>query len=411
MSKRDQSDYLHLGRTVIENHFRTERKKSKGAPVLNQITAFIARHFWSWIYYYLDSRFGKPHPYPTYPETGDRGVYPLPGRNGVRLAVCADWGTNTAESRQIADRMRSHEPDYTIHLGDTYYVGEPKEIAANFLDPGSPWYRGPLGSFAVLGNHEMYAKGSAFFENLLPTMGPAAAPGRALLGQRAGYFCLENAHWRLLGLDTGYHSIGKPILELLPRFQPDCRLDDTLVQWLKNVVRVGEDQRGLVLMTHHQYISAFNEPEYTVPARQLAELIGEDRPVIWIWGHEHRFSLYEKFSMKNGLTAYGRCIGHGGMPIEIKTDARKPGNKGYDRLVMVDDRVRPGVGAPKGDPLGWNGYAVLTVNGPELTIEYCDAERSLFSETWTSEMRGTVTVDPHCPLKPVSGKQWQDAVR
>jgi hypothetical protein len=421
---RDQSDYLNLGRSVLANHLRTEAKKSKDAPVLNQITAFISRHFWTWIYYYLDSRFGKPHPYPEYPSVGDQGVYPLgtspvPGRRGVTLAICADWGTNTSESCHIAGRMHSHTPDYTIHLGDTYYVGEPKEIAANFLDPGSPWVRGPLGSFAVLGNHEMYAKGSAFFDKLLPTLGIAGAGQDRLLGQKAGFFCLENDHWRILGLDTGYHSIGKPILELLPWFQPDCRLDDALVRWLKEVVRVGEDRRGLVVMTHHQYISAFNEPEYTEPARQLAALIGEDRPVLWLWGHEHRFSLYERFSLKGCITAYGRCIGHGGMPVEVHTNTRNPKRQGNDRLVMVDDRIRKGEGSAK-DPLGWNGYALLHVDGPELTLEYCDAEGSLFTESWTSnpgaqggpgELRGRIQVAPHCPLHTVPGKDWNDAVR
>ena len=436
---RDQSDYLNLGRSIIGNHLRTESKKSKDTPVLNQITAFISKHFWTWIYYYMDSRFGKPHPYPEYTSSGDQGVYPLgtspvSGRRGVTLAICADWGTNTSESCHIAGCMHSHTPDYTIHLGDTYYVGEPKEIAANFLNPGSPWVRGPLGSFAVLGNHEMYAKGSAFFDNLLPTLGiaappaaaaptaaplpaatsPAPAPGGAprLLGQKAGFFCLENDHWRILGLDTGYHSIGKPVLELLPWFQPDCRLDDAVVRWLKEVVRVGEDQRGLVVMTHHQYISAFDEPEYTVPARQLAALIGETRPVLWLWGHEHRFSLYEKYAMQGGLTAYGRCIGHGGMPVEVNTNTRNPKRQGNARLVMVDDRIRTGEGSAK-DPLGWNGYALLHIDGPELTIEYCDAERSLFTESWTSPggLKGSIQVAPHCPLKPVAGKEWNDAVR
>lgn len=410
---RSPSDYLHLGRTLLENHLRTETQKSKGAPVLNKITDFIGRHFWTWIYYYADSRFGKPHPYPDYTGQADQGVYPLgasprSGREGVCLAICADWGTNTPESCQIAGQMRTHDPDYTIHLGDTYFVGEPKEIAANFLDPGSPWVRGALGSFAVLGNHEMYAKGTAFFDNLLPTLGVGCR------GQTAGFFCLENDHWRILGLDTGYHSIGKPVLELLPWFQPDCHLDDALVRWLSDVVRIGEDNRGLVLMTHHQYISAFDEPEYTKPAQQLSKLIGQDREVVWLWGHEHRFSVYGKFSMPGGLTAYGRCIGHGGMPVEVNTNGLKPQKMGYSRLVMVDDRVRKGEGGEK-DPLGWNGYVTLGVKDAELTIEYFDAGQTLFKETWVREeekkLRGNIQVGPGCPLKPIEGKVWEDAVR
>lgn len=423
LRQRTQSDYTHLGRSIIGNHFRTETKKSKGAPVLNKLTDFISRRIWSWLYYYLDSRFGRPHPYPDYTNAPDNGVYQL-SPDPVVLALCADWATNTAESCAVASRMREHRPDYTLHLGDTYFVGEPKEIAANFLDPGSPWIRGPRGSFAVLGNHEMYAKGSAFFDKLLPTLGIADGPAAgapvhaagapAFRGQHAGFFCLENTHWRILGLDTGYHSIGRPILELLPWFQPDCRFDDKLVRWLRDTVKPGQDDRGLVLLTHHQYITAFNEPEYTIPAAQLATLIGEDREVLWLWGHEHRFSLYSKFSMPGGLAAYGRCIGHGGMPVEIKTNRPRAGKKGSPHLVMVDARSRKKDNR-NDDPLGYNGYAILTLDGPTLHIDYCDTQTHLFRETWVRDgskaLKGEIQVDPHCPLQPVKGKEWTDAVR
>jgi hypothetical protein len=413
LPSRRQSDYLHLGRRIFANHFRTEINKSNNAPRLNKITDFISRRVWSWLYYYVKSRFGRPHPYPGYTGTQDRGIYPLghsplPGREGVCLAICADWATDTPQSRKISGRMRTHLPDYTVHLGDTYFVGEPKEIAVNFLAPGAPWGRGNLGSFAVLGNHEMYAQGISFFNDLLPTLG---LRGR---GQQAGYFCLENDYWRILGLDTGYHSIGKPVLELLPWFAPDCALDEGLVRWLRDDVRIGEDQRGLVLFTHHQYITSFNEPEYMKPASQIAALIGEHREVLWLWGHEHRFSVFEKVSLKGGLTAYGRCIGHGGMPVEVDSNKRKSGKQGYSRLVAVDDRVCPDIGI-HGDPLGYNGYVVMNVNGPELRVEYHDENRELFRERWISDgkgaLKGSIEVPPDCPLRPVTGKDWPDAVR
>ncbi len=53
------------------------------------------------------------------------------------------------------------------------------EIKENFLgEPTSPyppvkWPQGKLGSFALSGNHEMYARGNGYFDAILPKMGLA----------------------------------------------------------------------------------------------------------------------------------------------------------------------------------------------------------------------------------------------
>jgi len=121
-------------------------------------------------------------------------------------------------------------PHYTIHLGDVYYVGVKDEVEENCL--GQPdanhsftpclWPWGSVGSFALNGNHEMYALGEAYFEVFLPTLGLRPAPGVKPGGQKASFFCLENKFWRVIGLDTGYNSIGVPILEYI--LSPSCKL-------------------------------------------------------------------------------------------------------------------------------------------------------------------------------------------
>ncbi len=46
-----------------------------------------------------------------------------------------------------------------------------KEIACNFNSTfGAPWPYGKTGSFALLGNHEMYSSGKTYFTHLLPYM-------------------------------------------------------------------------------------------------------------------------------------------------------------------------------------------------------------------------------------------------
>jgi len=52
------------------------------------------------------------------------------------------------------------------------------------------------------GNHEMYARGMAYFDVFLPRLGLAGGTP-----QQASFFCLENDHWRFIALDTGYNSV------------------------------------------------------------------------------------------------------------------------------------------------------------------------------------------------------------
>jgi len=158
------------------------------------------------------------------------------GTNGeIRIALAGDWGTGTDEAAKVADEIVACGPHYSIHLGDVYYVGDPTEVGANFLDIPNPrfpykpckWPQGTEGAFALNGNHEMYARGFGYFDLILPALGLRGSPR----GQGASYFCLENDDWRIIALDTGYNSVGVPILEQF--IQPDCALPPTLIEWLR----------------------------------------------------------------------------------------------------------------------------------------------------------------------------------
>jgi hypothetical protein len=56
--------------------------------------------------------------------------------------------------------------------------------------------------FCLDGNHEMYARGFAYFDRILPALGPMLH-GKPC-AQKASFFCLENEYWRIIGLDTAY---------------------------------------------------------------------------------------------------------------------------------------------------------------------------------------------------------------
>ena len=192
---------------------------------------------------------------------------------------------------------------------------------------------------------------------------------------------------------------------------PSCKLPPKLVNWLRDVVKPSGDKRGLILLSHHQYNSAF-EDRYEKAARQLAEFI--DRPVLWFWGHEHRLALYGSWEGKNGITTFGGCVGHGGMPIQDFYKLPR-GNYKDRHLVTYDARPNRWAGLVK---IGFNGYVNLRFNGNQLSIDYLDIKgTSLLTEEWevdtaSGELKGlgvTSKVDLDVPgglnLPPVSAIQ------
>ncbi|MCI0330116.1 MAG: metallophosphoesterase [candidate division Zixibacteria bacterium] len=394
VDKRASKELTGLMRAPSQNHWRTQKdiRKSQALPDRSRfyrLADFLKLQLFDWVYHYFKSRFGSKHPFVTYP-TGESGIYPLgashPAGGKVKVSLVADWATRTKTSEEIAKQVGAFDPDYTIHLGDTYYVGTRDEINQNFFDVVQ-WPLGRLGSFALNGNHEMYARGKAYFKNLLPRLGPREEPGEKFLEQKASFFCLQNDFWRIIGLDTGYKSVGFPILEKIWPFTPKCEFPEPLVKWLTKQLNLSEqnDRRGMILLTHHQYVSAF-ESSYHKPGEQLAEVFGRERPALWFWGHEHRFALYGKTVNKNGIPAYGRCIGHGGMPVEL---GKQPDIKDAARFKLVLYDERPNSKAedmPADIQVGFNGYANLIFEGNQLAIEYRDIEKNLLvAEAWEVE--------------------------
>jgi hypothetical protein len=375
--------YLDLGHTEIENHAKTqleiyEKHVKDTSSVTNVISEFFKTNLFGFAWHYLRSRFGPRHAYQAYPLNGDSGVYALqssiPSREELSIALLSDWASDTAESDKVAHLVAKYAPDYTIHMGDIYFVGSPKEVEENFTAPHASWYYGASGSLALSGNHEMYSNGNAFFQHLLPAM--YVQEGDVKKTQQAGFFCLENEHWRIIGIDTGYTSVGRPFVEILS--PPDCHLRKEQIDWLRDVVRLGDpdDKRGIVILSHHPYISAFRE-EYVKPGQQLLELMGPSkRPVVWFWGHDHRLVVYNAGTNGNGVYAFGRCIGHGGLPVETAL----PEINEVAKIDLYDTRTRTVI---KRHSLGYNGFVRLVLKGTALHAEYLDLEDTLvYEESW-----------------------------
>lgn len=399
-------DYRTLPRSMARSHWRTQADLLKRrAP--HKLRDYMEVQVLKWLFHYIKSRFGRKHPLPdyrTYPE--DDGIYPLragrqedgtPRGEEVRVSLVGDWATGTVEADSVGRSIRRFDPHFTIHLADIYYVGAPFEVRENFFDLVE-WPLGSVGSFALNGNHEMYARGVGYFRHLLPELGLTVNEGAPPVPQKTSFFCLENDYWRVIGLDTAYHSVGVPFFEKI--IKPSHKLPDKQIAWLRNTLSLGQDDsRGIVLLSHHQYYSAF-EGAHQRAGKQLQKFLS--RPVLWFWGHEHRMAVYGKSAVKSGIEAYGRCIGHGGMPVE-KID-ESPEKRASDLgLVLFDHRVRGSLGVEPTAPYttsvqpieyGYNGFANLRFLNDELQVEYRDhTDALLLDERWrvdraTGELEG-----------------------
>ena len=388
---KDLKPLLNLPRSPAGSYLRravARRRERSHYP----LAALLHREFLTWVLEYAGHRLGLRHPFPVYENGEDRGIFPLGDdtviggspdpRGEVRVALAGDWGSGTDEAGEVARQMMRFCPHYTIHLGDVYYVGDGGEVQENCLGIPDPrhsfkpgrWPAGSVGTFALNGNHEMYALGYGYFDVFLPALGMRPCPGGAPAGQRASFFCLRNDHWILVGLDTGYNSIGIPGLEIF--FQPDSRLPDPLVAWVREQVRPLVGGRGVILLSHHQYYSVF-DVNFPVPAAQLADVF--ERPVLWLWGHEHRLAIYGRHRLGRGLEAYGRCLGHGGMPVLLNTP---PAPTAWP-MVLYDNRPYP---SDEHISVGYNGFAILTLSGNRLTIDYRDLKNAqVVTEAWETD--------------------------
>jgi Calcineurin-like phosphoesterase len=272
--------------------------------------------------------------------------YDLPGN--AKVALFADWATGEPPALSIKSEIEKRSPDYTIHLGDTYYAGFEDEIRHNLV---SCWPGGvQIGrSFTLNGNHEMYGGGNAYF-NLLP-----------LFGQSASYFNLGNESWRLIGLDTSWteRAGDAPASSW-------GELVDFEVEWFAAQVQHAQafdPLARIILLTHHQLFSAFDGDDLGQYLRaQLGPFLNQGAIDVWFWGHEHKGIVYAE---NDTYKVKARCIGHGGFP-----DNPSSGTAAHiDRfpVAWIEKRTEP-----TNAWYGMRGFALLTFDGPKLGVDYID---------------------------------------
>ena len=411
--RKDLGNFLGPFHSGFASHFRAGGS-GYSTSEYDPLDAFLPGRLLKWVPHVMRYWFHKKHPYRDHsdPARGN-GVYKI--ENKTSLGILGDWGTGTDEAHAVAQQAVAAHPDYTVHLGDVYYVGDATEVRENFFgEKTSPYLpvkfpMGAKGGFALMGNHEMYARGSGYYNSILPRMGLRAAPGTNPAspptpesssdwgsGQWASFFSLENDYWRIIAIDTAYNSTafdwGKmpffqrsKLIRKSLHFKPKCEIPAPMLDWLRTTINPDADRRGLILLSHHGPHSSFSD-WYRFPAMQLAQII--HRPVLWFWGHEHKVAIYGKFAVPEGIECYGRCVGHAGMPVERGWDPDIDCNLlAWDnRLYKNDENISAGV----------NGHANLRFDGPSLHVDYVDLTgQIIFTEDWRVDLNSGALTGPN----------------
>ena len=275
----------------------------------------------------------------------DEGGTPKSLKNKTRIALLSDWGTGMYGGPVCAESIEKDKDfDVLLHLGDVYYSGDVDEVKERFL---KFWPQVPKAlNRALNANHEMYSGGYGYFDHILPAF-----------KQASSYFALQNDHWLLVGLDTGYS---------------EHELHGSQAKWLLDLVRNAGDRR-VVLFSHHQPYSLY-EKQGAKLVSQLGPLLEARKIHAWYWGHEHRCVVHDPHALW-GLR--GRCVGHSGFPYfrdEFKNPLTEPGWQSMPSKNLVPGaRVLDGPNRyveSKGSKYGPNGYVVLEFDDRDLRERY-----------------------------------------
>jgi Calcineurin-like phosphoesterase len=280
----------------------------------------------------------------------------------ARLIVVGDWGTGLPRARDVAtvmaeevvDALKSGRQAHVVHLGDVYYSGLPEECESHVLAPGmwpvtAEQANGGVTSWSLNGNHDMYGGGHGYFEHLLTN--ERFRNQRSSDGDATSFFRLSSPHWDFLALDTSWDSnvLAQGHSGVLKEPQAD-----RVKQW------AAESDRKLVLLSHHQPVSVYDEGDVDPPAlyNKLATVLDEGRVTAWLWGHEHRcMGFAESLGVR-----FPRCIGHGGVPVLIDTgDFPRPG--------LWEER---GFTEEGGDRWARFGCVILDIHDDRIDVRYRD---------------------------------------
>jgi hypothetical protein len=312
-----------------------------------------ARTVDAFLRYYLLNKGNIP-----YRHGGDYVLADLPDK--ATVALLGDWGTGTDPANDLLKRVAAARPHVVFHLGDIYYSGTRLECerflhnVTGILPPGTRVY-------TLSGNHDVYSGGAGYYWLI------------DQLKQQSSYFCVRNAHWQFLAMDTGRDDFDP--------FQVDSHapaLTSAEADWHLAKIRAAGG-RKTVLLSHHPLFTAFEPIAHQAVNENLHDTFKDVLPDVaaWFWGHEHRLDIYGEYL---GLKR-GRCVGCSAVPVFEKDTFFDPK---FPDVPLLQDPLASGktvrLGARDG---AYNlAYAVMELDGPAAVVSYYQsgADKPLFVE-------------------------------
>ncbi|WP_109699191.1 metallophosphoesterase family protein [Chitinophaga deserti] len=236
----------------------------------------------------------------------------------ITLGMIGDWGTGDTTAKAVLRQLTTLNPNYLIHLGDTYYSGSPAtgQWAGYYFHPGEemenlvnmwPGTSTPR-SFTLNSNHEMYTGGNGYFGEALKTTGPFS------LQKGMSYFALQAGDWTVLGLDSGYY--GSSFDAFMDGSIGGEFLDREQINWIAGL---NLNPAKTIVLTHHTGFQ-YDASAFMKLWDQVNGALGAD-PYAWYWGHVHNGIVYASPLTLPGTdgnlqstSTYARCLGHAALP-------------------------------------------------------------------------------------------------
>jgi hypothetical protein len=310
-----------------------------------------------WIKCLLEYASSHPVDFPVAPPGS--AIYPLQGSGEIKIALAGDWGTYNPPAISIAGHIKAANPDYSIHLGDVYYAGDPKDEVSSLVDL---WPSGGFGTLALNSNHEMYCGGVGYFQVIRK---------EKFANHGFSYFALHNSDWLIIGLDTAYWGHNQSFLYEDGYISDDRQKPKGTAQreWLVNLLNdpVHASKR-LILLTHHD---GFDVDVGKVKQKHLFQVmtnfIGNTRDCLWYWGHVHAGIAYKPIQLAQNIFLRARCVGHGGVPYAPFGELSEYGTPEYS--IEWAEQEKAGTGDRR---RALNGYMMLTLNGRGIKEQFFD---------------------------------------
>lgn len=291
--------------------------------------------------------------------------------NRARVVLVGDWGSGLPRAAKVSeaigevltDPAAASRDKHVIHLGDVYYSGLPREYENNFLKywPVKRAEANRISSRTLNANHDMYSGGWGYFDYVL-NGDRRFQSQKDRDGKPSSFFSLENDHWLILGLDTGYHE--NLIFDAHDLYGGQAA-------WVTEKLRAAPAKDG-ILLSHHQPFSVFEKGGEKL-LEKLNIPLQEARVTAWFWGHEHRCVLYQP----RQNIEYPRCIGHGGVPFYV-SKKKLPFGVTYEYQEGFRDYVER-----------WNyfGFAVLDFEETKIHVSYINERGMVHHQETLSKKR------------------------